>query len=63
MVVCSALGIEKLQNIVAEDAGGLITALTILQMSTAPDVEVRYPVCPTCTCPLLPQKFEPHCHR
>ena len=63
MMVCSALGIWRLQNIVEEDVGVLIMALTILQMSTPRDVEARCPVCPSCTCPLLPQKFEPHCCR
>lgn len=46
-----------------EDAYVLIMALTLLQMSTAPDVEARCPTSPTCACPVLPWVLEPHCCR
>lgn len=46
-----------------EDACVLIMALTLLQMFTAPDVEARCPVCPTCVCPVLLRVLEPHCRR
>lgn len=61
--MCSVLGIQRLWNVVEEDACVLIMTLTLLQMSIAPDVEARCPGCPTCTCPAPPRVLEPHCRR